>query len=104
MFKMLTVAYLTENKIRFLAFQENNTIKHKYAYLDQNVQNSKLFIDTKIIIFKIFLICCFSAKHAALRRKSKDWLAPNQNKMKEDFCIQTSRWIIPSKKGLTKLQ
>ena len=21
-------------------------------------------------------ICCFSAKHAALRRKSKDWLAP----------------------------
>ena len=25
-------------------------------------------------------ICCFSAKHAALRRKSKDWLARNQNK------------------------
>jgi len=24
-------------------------------------------------------ICCFSAKHAALRKKSKDWLAPNQN-------------------------
>ena len=23
-------------------------------------------------------ICCFSAKHAALRRKSKDWLARNQ--------------------------
>jgi len=23
-------------------------------------------------------ICCFSAKHAALRRKSKDWLAWNQ--------------------------
>jgi hypothetical protein len=22
-------------------------------------------------------ICCFSAKHAALRRKSKDWLAGN---------------------------
>ena len=22
-------------------------------------------------------ICCFSAKHAALRRKSKDWLAQN---------------------------
>ena len=22
-------------------------------------------------------ICCFSAKHAALRRKSKDWLARN---------------------------
>ena len=24
-------------------------------------------------------ICCFSAKHAAFRRKSKDWLAQNQN-------------------------
>ena len=24
-------------------------------------------------------ICCFSAKNAALRRKSKDWLARNQN-------------------------
>jgi hypothetical protein len=24
-------------------------------------------------------MCCFSAKHAALRRKSKDWLARNQN-------------------------
>ncbi len=24
-------------------------------------------------------ICCFSAKHAALRRKSKDWLSRNQD-------------------------
>ena len=24
-------------------------------------------------------ICCFSAKHAELRRKSKDWLVLNQN-------------------------
>ena len=24
-------------------------------------------------------ICCFSAKHAALRRKSKDWLARNHD-------------------------
>jgi len=24
-------------------------------------------------------ICCFSVKHAALKRKSKDWLARNQN-------------------------
>ena len=28
-------------------------------------------------------ICCFSTKHAALRRKSKDWLAQNQNVMSE---------------------
>jgi hypothetical protein len=24
-------------------------------------------------------ICCFSARHAALRRKSKDWLARNRD-------------------------
>jgi hypothetical protein len=28
-------------------------------------------------------ICCFSAKNAALRRKSKDWLALNQNNVSE---------------------
>ena len=28
-------------------------------------------------------ICCFSAKHAASRRKSKDWLARNQNNVSE---------------------
>ena len=28
-------------------------------------------------------ICCFSAKHAAIRRKSKDWLARNQNNVSE---------------------
>jgi hypothetical protein len=27
--------------------------------------------------------CFFSAKHAALRRKSKDWLARNQDNMSE---------------------
>ena len=28
-------------------------------------------------------ICCFSAKHTALRRKNKDWLAWNQNNVFE---------------------
>ena len=28
-------------------------------------------------------ICCFSTKHAALRRKSKNWLAWNQDDMSE---------------------
>jgi hypothetical protein len=28
-------------------------------------------------------ICCFSAKHAALRRKSKDWLPRNQDNASE---------------------
>ena len=30
-----------------------------------------------------FGMCCFSTEHAALRRKSKDWLARNQNNMSE---------------------
>jgi len=37
-------------------------------------------------------ICCFSAKHAALRRKSKDWLARNQNNVSE--------WNFMSTRGL----
>ena len=32
-------------------------------------------------------ICCFSAKHAALRSKSKDWLAQNQNNVSEWGCF-----------------
>ena len=28
-------------------------------------------------------VCCFSAKHAALRRKIKDWLARNQDNVSE---------------------
>ena len=28
-------------------------------------------------------ICCFSAKHAALRSKNKDWFARNQNNVSE---------------------
>ena len=34
-------------------------------------------------------ICCFSAKHAALGRKSKDWLARNQNNVSEWSDIST---------------
>ena len=28
-------------------------------------------------------ICCFSAKHTALRKKSKDWLGRNQDNVPE---------------------
>jgi len=28
-------------------------------------------------------MCCFSAKHASLRRKSKEWLPRNQNNVSE---------------------
>jgi hypothetical protein len=38
-------------------------------------------------------ICCFSAKHAALRSKSKDWLAWNQNKVSKWSGISTCRLL-----------
>ena len=37
-------------------------------------------------------ICCFSAKHAALRIKSKDWLAQNKDNVYE--------WGDMSRRGL----
>ena len=38
-------------------------------------------------------ICCFSAKNAALRRKSKYWLARNQNNVSEWSDIST-QWLL----------
>jgi hypothetical protein len=38
-------------------------------------------------------ICCFSAKHAALRRKSKGWLAKNQNDVSEWIDMSTCRLL-----------
>ena len=38
-------------------------------------------------------ICCFSAKHAALRRKSKDWLALNQNNVSEWCDMSTCKQL-----------
>ena len=35
-------------------------------------------------------ICCFSAKHVALKRKSKDWLTRNQNNVSEWKDMSTS--------------
>jgi hypothetical protein len=35
-------------------------------------------------------ICCFTAKHAALRSKNKDWLAQNQNNVSEWSDTSTS--------------
>jgi hypothetical protein len=38
-------------------------------------------------------ICCFSAKNASLRWRSKDWLARNQNNVSEWSYIST-RWLL----------
>ena len=39
-------------------------------------------------------MCCFSAKNATLRRKSKDWLARNQNNVSEWSDISTQRTLL----------
>jgi hypothetical protein len=48
-------------------------------------------------------ICCFSAKHTALRRKSKDWLAWNQDCVSEwgDMSI---RWLLLQWVSTMKIQ
>jgi hypothetical protein len=38
-------------------------------------------------------MCCFSAKHAALRRKSKDWLTRNQNNV-SDWSDMSTRGLL----------
>jgi hypothetical protein len=38
-------------------------------------------------------ICCFSAKHAVIKRKSKYWLARNQNNMCEWSDMSTC-WLL----------
>ena len=38
-------------------------------------------------------ICCFFAKHAAIRRKSKDWSARNKNKVSEWSDMSTRGWL-----------
>jgi hypothetical protein len=43
-------------------------------------------------------MCCFSAKNAALRRKSKDWLARNQNNVSKWSDIST-QWLLLAQLG-----
>ena len=38
-------------------------------------------------------ICCFFTKHAAIRRKNKDWLARNQNNVSEWSNMSTRRLL-----------
>ena len=40
-------------------------------------------------------VCCLSVKHTALRKKSKDWLVQNQDKMsKETTCLPADCYFI----------
>ena len=53
--------------------------------------------DNKIVI------CCFSAKHAALRRKSKDWLARNLNNVSE-WSDMSTRGLLFQKASTIRIQ
>jgi hypothetical protein len=48
-------------------------------------------------------ICCFSAKHKAIRRKSKDWLARNQDNVSEWDEISL-RWLLFQCVGIKIIQ
>ena len=41
-------------------------------------------------------ICCFSARHAALRSKSKDWLAWNKNNVSDWGDMSIHRLVLVS--------
>jgi hypothetical protein len=41
-------------------------------------------------------ICCFPTNHAALRSKSKDWLAPNQDNVTKWSCMSNHGLLILS--------
>jgi hypothetical protein len=47
-------------------------------------------------------ICCFFAKNASLRRKSKDWLARNQNNVSEWGDTSTLWLLLPHQLNLSK--
>jgi hypothetical protein len=48
-------------------------------------------------------ICCFSAKHAALRRMSKDWLARNHINVSE-WCELSTRELLRQGTSTMKIQ
>jgi len=55
------------------------------SILRSNSPMSQLFSSPDWVKLKTIKIgiCCFSAKHATLRRKNKDWLALNQDNLSE---------------------
>jgi hypothetical protein len=48
-------------------------------------------------------ICCFSAKHAALRSKSIDWLAQNQDNVSKRRNMSI-RWLLFQWASIIKIQ
>ena len=48
--------------------------------------------------------CCFSAKHVAVRRKSKDWLDRNQNNVSEHAAVrrESKDWLARNQNNVSE--
>ena len=86
---------------------QDTTISYLYIYIQQSYSELNRIVGVMGSVFAssvvdrgfeprsgktkdyAFGICCFSAKHASLRRKSKDWLDRKQNKLSEWSDIST---------------
>ena len=88
---------LKKEVLRFRSIREKKTFHRKGKRIDSVVMDS-VIIST--VVDRGFeprpgqtkdykmCICCFSAKHEAFRRKSKDWLTRNQ-----DNCVRMGRHV-----------
>ena len=57
------------------------------SVVDRAFEPGRVKLKTEIVF------CCFFAKHTALRRKSKDWLAQNHNNVSEWIDISNHRLL-----------
>ena len=64
-------------------------LRNKCSSLNSDLFKSKLVPSASCSCEYRIGICCFSSKNAALRGKSKDWLARNQNNVSEWSEIST---------------
>ena len=98
----LTLVLNTNQSIRSYIIQL--LVTHSYIRLKFKINMKRLILHLIMLIFNIMRIicignkyglsiCCVSAKHAALRRKSKDWLARNQDNVSEWSDMSTRRLV-----------
>ena len=69
----------------------SSVVDHGFESLSGNTKDYKMDI------------CCFSAKHAPLRRKSTDWLARNQNNVSE-WSDMSTRGLLFQRASTIKIQ
>jgi hypothetical protein len=75
-FNILIPTFIFDRKVNQIKRLNKSTCKF----------SKHLFLFDQMLDYKIG-ICCFSLKHAAVRSKSKDWLARNQNNVWSNMSI-----------------